>query len=238
MKLKIPFIEKLGRTWTLVILGMAVAGFFGGSLLAGLLLSGGSQSDQPTPEQETIEQVKQAGVYADNKSSLEKLEQLSPSETQVQDVLKLYREKIAEAQARSKQVETEQQRLDLQRQDLERLAQDLQQETTRLESAAKRIRQAKAELEQTRMQYTQQERVAARKQAAMFEGMQADQAAENLTNCYKAGNIKQTLLILDSMDTKKAGRAIAEIQDPKLVALLIEKLPKLKLLQQEAEAGP
>ncbi len=240
MKLKIPFISDalsgLSRKWLLAIGSLGVAGFLGGSLLASMLLGGGQ--DPAAQAEETIEEVKQASIYAEDISSLEKLEKLSPTEAQIQDMLRLYREKLAEVEMTKKRLETEQQRLDLQQQDLEKMSGSLQEETTRLEAAAKRIRQAKLDLQKTRINYTQQERIAAGKQATMFEGMQPDQAAANLTSCYEAGNFKQALLILDSMDEKKAGRALAEIKDAKFVALLIEKLPKLRLLQQSGKAGP
>ena len=231
--MKIPLIGGMDRKQVLLI-ALVVIAFFCGSFVLSVLFT------QPEPKSRTpdeaVAQVKEREFQADNgyTSSLAKLERLMPAESQLLDMQKLFAEKQAQQEIREKQLDAREQRILLSEQSLQQQAQSLQDESIRLDAVVKRIRQARDELERTRIEYARQERIAAQKEAEMLQN-EPERAAASLTSLWQQGQFKMALLILDNMDEKRAGRVLAAFEDTKLVAQILEKLPKL---QEKAAPAP
>jgi hypothetical protein len=205
--------------------GAAIFLAFAGALALSLLMAPPSQAprqDQPAG------QVKSASIIADDDAGAKARQRLSLPEVAVLQLQEEYKKKLAKVKAEERLLTAREERIELSLKSLDEQAQALQDEAVRLEAAEKRVRQKIQDLQRTRVEFTRQEKLAMQKQAEFLEAMAPEQAAAAIQGLLEQGSLKNALLALQSMDSKKAGRALAVMANAKYQAMLLEKLPKLQ----------
>jgi hypothetical protein len=212
--------------------GAAILLAFGGTLALSILTSQkqDGQAGQSGP------QVKSPSGNAEEGDSAVVAARLSLPEVALQRLQEDYKKKLGDLKNERRLLDAREERIELSLKSLDEQAQALQDEAVRLEAAEKRVRQKIQDLQNTRIEFTRQEKLAMQKQAEFLEAMAPEQAAAAIEGLLEQGSLKNALLALQSMDSKKAGRALAVMANAKYQALLLEKLPKLQ--QDPDEQGP
>jgi hypothetical protein len=230
--MKLPaFLNKLTFTRKQTIIGAAAVFLaFGGALGLSIFLTPREDKQDPTQDQA---QVKGDPLLADKESQKATLERLTLPEAAVLQLQEEYRKKLAKLEDDRQLLTAREERIVVSQKGLDNQAQALQDEAVRLEAAEKRVRQAIMDLRRTRVEFTRQEKLAMQKQAEFLEAMAPEQAAAAIQGLLEQGSMKNALLALQSMDSKKAGRALAAMTNAKYQALLLEKLPKLMEAQEQ-----
>jgi hypothetical protein len=230
--MKLPaFLSKLTFTRKQSIIGgVAVFLAFGGALGLSIFLTPRPAKQDPNDPQS---QVKGDPLLADKDSQKATLERLTLPEAAVLQLQEEYKKKLAKLEDERQLLTAREERIVVSQKSLDGQAQALQDEAVRLEAAEKRVRQAIMDLRRTRVEFTRQEKLAMQKQAEFLEAMAPEQAAAAIQGLLEQGSMKNALLALQSMDSKKAGRALAAMTNAKYQALLLEKLPKLMEAQEQ-----
>jgi flagellar motility protein MotE (MotC chaperone) len=165
------------------------------------------------------------GLSAESKTVLESL-----SEKQLESLIFELREKIKESKKKEQELAAQEERLKAAGEEIKGDLEKLAALRAELATTVSQIKQERESLGKDRLVITAAETVKLTQIAAIHDKMDAASGAAMLVNMAANGRIDDAVQILNFMQERNAAKVLGEMvgKDPKVAALLCEKLKKIK----------
>ncbi|MBL7139335.1 MAG: hypothetical protein ISS74_00335 [Planctomycetes bacterium] len=143
------------------------------------------------------------------------------------------RAKMDECRDREKDLSAQEKRIQIACDDLRREAQQLETLRTHMATAAAKLRESREALEQTRLIVAADEQSSLRRTAAIYDKMDAAEAAGIIESMCKNAQDADAVKILQFMEERTAAKVLAAIKDKDLVAGITQKMKRMHNPKQE-----